>query len=753
MKRDKKISDKDRKMKKKLKVNLDEKSEKGLEENSTENEKKRSIVLPVIILIVGFAVGAFFYTNKSDGANVINKYYDFLRNKEYDKMYDLVDTSLSKDEFTSRVKNIYEGIEIQDIKISIIGNTYIENQNILNESNNLNNNENKNTLTIERNGDNSVNQVIQENQTEQLASVTYNVNAKCVAGELKFTRTSEIIKKDGKVKIKWSSADIYPDLQDNEKIRVRSVDAKRGAILDRNGYSLAKDSEAYLAELVVDKVDPTTDYNNLSKLTGVDVNTLKSEVNKKKADKNSQNDGNNNIKDEVNNKINNDNQKENQGDSTSDGYIKLKKFSKDDQDLKNKLLKIKGVLIVDTKTREYPRGEAFSALIGYVQDDDGKAGVEKQFNDRLKAKDGCEIYIEDGNGKIKKTIVKTNPEDGEDIKLTIDAMAQEKIYSKFKDDKSTAVSINYKTGEILALVSTPSYDNNLFSLGMTADEWNKLQNDEKAPMYPRFLATYVPGSSIKPIVAAIGLETNSLKPDDDFGNYGLKWQKDKKWKDFYITTLNENRGENTTNNLRNALIYSDNIYFAQAALKIGKENLCNGFNKFGFNENVDFIQNIQTSEYGEISNEKDLASTGYGQAKLLVNPIFMASIYSCFANDGNMIKPYIEFEKNDKNKVKIYKSNVINSENANIIKDDLIQAVKDGTGKDANIDGKTIAGKTGTAEIKASKNDKTGTEIGWFDAFDEDGNLIISMVENVENRGGSNYVVKKVAQIFDTMVK
>ena len=128
-----------------------------------------------------------------------------------------------------------------------------------------------------------------------------------------------------------------------------------------------------------------------------------------------------------------------------------------------------------------------------------------------------------------------------------------------------------------------------------------------------------------------------------------------------------------------------------------------------------------------------------------------------------MIKPYIEFEKNDKNKVKIYKSNVINSENANIIEDDLIQVVKDGddliqvvkdgTGKDANIAGKTIAGKTGTAEIKASKNDKTGTEIGWFDAFDEDGNLIISMVENVENRGGSNYVVKKVAEIFDTMVK
>lgn len=753
MKKDKKITDKDGKFKKKLNVNLDENSEENLEKNLNDNEEKRSIVFPVIILIVGFVLGAFLYTNKSDGANVINKYYDFLRNKEYDKMYDLVDTSLSKDEFINRVKNIYEGIEIQDIKISIIGNTFINNKNTINEDNSESqrsfilgstetNNVNNNASIIEENGDGSVNETIQEIQTEELPSVTYNVNAKCVAGELKFTRTSEIIKKDGKVKIKWSSADIYPDLQDNEKIRVRKVDAKRGAILDRNGYTLAKDSDAYLAELVVDKVDSSTDFNNLSKLTGVDVNTLKSEVNNKKSE--------NNIKDDSKK---DGSEKGNQEDKISGVYIKLKKFSKDDQDLKNKLLRIKGVLIVDTKTREYPRGEAFSAMIGYAQDNDGKAGVEKQFNDRLKAKDGCEIYIEDSNGNIKKTISKMDPKDGEDIKLTVDAMIQEKVYSKFKDDKSAVVYINYKTGEILSLVSTPSYDNNLFSLGMTEEEWNKLQNDGNASMYPRFLATYVPGSSIKPIVAAIGLETNSFKPDDDFGNYGLKWQKDKEWKDFYITTLYENRGENTTNNLRNALVYSDNIYFAQAALKIGKDKLCDGFNKFGFNESVNYIQGIQTSEYGEISNEKDLASTGYGQGKLLVNPILMASIYSCFANVGNMVKPYIEFEKNDKNRIKTYKSNVINSENANIIKDDLIQVVKEGTGKGANIDGKTIAGKTGTAEIKASKDDKTGTEIGWFDAFDEDGNLIISMVENVEKKGGSNYVVKKVAEIFDTMVK
>ena len=135
VKKDKKNTDKDGKFKKNLKVNLDENSEENLEKNLNDNEEKRSIVFPVIILIVGFVLGAFLYTNKSDGANVINKYYDFLRNKEYDKMYDLVDTSLSKDEFINRVKNIYEGIEIQDIKISIIGNTFINNQNTINEDN------------------------------------------------------------------------------------------------------------------------------------------------------------------------------------------------------------------------------------------------------------------------------------------------------------------------------------------------------------------------------------------------------------------------------------------------------------------------------------------------------------------------------------------------------------------------------------------------------------------------------------------
>ena len=722
-----------------------------------EKQEKRTHlpIVPTLVLILGFAIGAFLYTNKSDGANVVKKYYSLLGEKNYDQMYELVDTDLSKEDFVNRVKNIYEGIEFSNAKVSIMGNSHLEQENTTQEnstktikifgSKNSNNGsgvteesqDNNNSINSEntqenldsskeQNDNESANNTKDQNNNGGLnssnQSVTYSVSAKSVAGEIKFTRTSEIVNVDGKAKIKWSSSDIFPDLEDDEKVRVRKISAKRGTIFDRNGYTLAKDSDAYIAKLVPSKVTENTDFSKLSELSEIDKETLKKQVNEEKK------------------RLETSNQSEN--------YIRLKKFSKDDQDLKNKFLQIKGVLITDEKSREYPRGEAFSLLLGYVQDAEGKDGIEKEFNNTLKEKEGSEIYIEDKNGNIKKSIAKIDAKDGEDVKLTIDAKVQEKIYNEFKDEKSAVVNINYKTGEILALVSTPSYDNNLFSLGMSESEWDKLKNDVSTPLYSRFLGTYVPGSSIKPVVAAIGLEENSISPDEDFGKYGLKWQKDESWGDFYITTLNEDRGENTENNLKNAIAFSDNIYFAKVALKIGKESLCAGFNKFGFNENLNFVSNMQKSTYGEISTEKDLASTGFGQGNLLVNPIMMASIYSSFANEGSMIKPYIEYEKEEKNRVKYYKENVISKENANIIKEDLKQVVQIGTAKVAKDIGKNLYGKTGTAEIKASKKDKDGSEIGWFDMFDEDGNLIVTMCENVEKKGGSNYVVKKVCNIL-----
>ena len=440
-----------------------------------------------------------------------------------------------------------------------------------------------------------------------------------------------------------------------------------------------------------------------------------------------------------------------------DTFVPLRKISKDEQELKNKLLKVKGILIIDEKERVYPYNEATSILTGYAQEGEGKTGLEYAYNDRLKGYDGTEIYISDENGNKIKTIAKKDAKNGENIKTTIDAKLQKEIYEQFKEDSGASVVLNYNTGEVLALVSTPSYDANDMALGVTNEEWNEIQNDEEKPMYNRYLGTYAPGSSLKPIVGAIGLKTNTFTKDEDFGRSGTKWQNNNNWGNLYVTTLATYEGNA---NLQNALIHSDNIYFAKAALKIGKTNLKKGLDEFGFNSKIDFVQDMEKSTYGEMNSEAEIANSGYGQDKLLVNPIHMAMMYSSFANKGNMVRPYIERNKNNTkenitNSVNqeiensYYKKGVISEEIANIIKEDLIKVVEEGTGKEAKIEGKTIAGKTGTAEIKDNQEDKNGTEIGWFNAFDEEGLLIVSMVEDVKDLGGSHYLLPKVKSVFE----
>ena len=549
---------------------------------------KKLIIFPLLLLVASFILGTYLYSNRTDGAIALKEYFNYLSNREYEKLYDMVDTELSKEEFISRVQNIYEGIEAKDISITVVSNSTkgIINSNSTNEK--------------EENGE---------------VTITYNVSMETLAGNINFTNKSSMIKKDGQYKIKWKSSDIFPDLDEDEKVRVVTLESERGIIYDRNGKAIAKEGKAYSIGLVPGKMNETTDVRKIAELLGIDEGTINDSLNASYVQENT--------------------------------FVPLRKISKEKQELKNELLRIKGIMVTDVDVRIYPYKEATSIMTGYVQDKDGKSGLEYAFNDTLKGTDGVEIYI-DKDGTNSKTLIKKDKKDGKDVKLTIDVDLQNKIYEQYKDDLGATVSMNYNTGEILALVSTPSYDANEFSLGITDSEWEKLQNDEMKPMYNRYLTTYAPGSSMKPIIGAIGLETNSFTAEEDFGRSGTKWQNDSSWKNLYVTTLEEYSGEA---NLQNALVYSDNIYFAKAALKIGKTNLQMWLRKFGFNEKVEFVQDIATSTYGSLNSDASIANTGYGQAEVLVNPILMASIYSSFANGGNMMKPYIQLENDEKNKI------------------------------------------------------------------------------------------------------
>ena len=178
----------------------------------------------------------------------------------------------------------------------------------------------------------------------------------------------------------------------------------------------------------------------------------------------------------------------------------------------------------------------------------------------------------------------------------------------------------------------------------------------------------------------------------------------------------------------------------------------NGLKKLKFGENINFTLSLAKSQYsnsGNISNEKILADSGYGQGEVLVNPIHMASIYSAFANEGNMLKPFLEFNQNSE--VEYLVEGAFTAEAANVIKDDLIQVVENGTAKDMKVAGRTIAGKTGTAELKASK-DAQADVLGWFNCFTTDTNgeqlLIVSMLENARSLNGSHYLISKIKTLF-----
>ena len=676
--------------------------------------KKIIIIVISIILILAISVGigiTIYFNNKPKNKpeDVLQTFASYINDKKYEDMYSLLSSkskaNISEEDFIKRNKNIYEGIEAENFSVDILS---IENEN-------------------------------------KLAKVTYKNSMDTMSGHVDFTNTVTLeLNEEKEYKIDWTSNLIFPKLNTEDKVRVKTIEAKRGSILDRNGEYLATNGVASKIGLVPGKMSDNReeDIAKIAELLNMTSDGINSELSASYV--------------------------------KADTFVPLKTVGKNEMELKNKLLEIKGIKIIDADERIYPQGVSTSQLVGYIQPINaeelkekakdgytssskiGKYGLERAYESTLRAVNGSEIYIEDANGNKKTSIAKQEQKDGQDVKLTIDSKLQQTVYEQFKDDKSAVVVMNPKTGEVLALASCPSFDSNDFSLGMTTADYKNLTENPDNLLYNRYLATYAPGSSFKPIIGAIGLTTGAFSADDDFGRSGTKWQNDSSWGDFYITTLSTYNGPA---NLKNALIHSDNIYFAKAALKIGGKNLINSLKNIGFGQQIEFPQTISKSSYSNsesFTNETQLANSGYGQGEVLVNPIHMAMMYSAFVNEGNMIMPYLEYKENASSQTaKYYKENAFSKEAANEVRDGLIQVVENpsGTAHSAKIEGKTIAGKTGTAEIKQSKDDTEGTEIGWFNAFnvgesDESLLLVVSMVENVKGKGGSHYLLPKVRAIF-----
>lgn len=447
-------------------------------------------------------------------------------------------------------------------------------------------------------------------------------------------------------------------------------------------------------------------------------------------------------------------------------FVPVIMIAKDDERLEP-LLQITGVTYTEADARIYPYKEATAHLTGYIQelseeelkekeeagyspgDIIGKSGLEQEFEQKLRGNDGGRIYIVDENGDEKQEIIKTEPIDGETIQLTIDSQLQKKMYEQFGEDVGTAAAIDPRTGEVLSLVSSPAYDPNDFVLGLSNEKWQALNEDPNKPLVNRFAQTFAPGSVFKPITGAIALESGKITPSSTVNVDGLTWQKDESWGDYYVKRVSE---MSTPVNLEKALIYSDNIYFAQTALSIGEEEFITKSKDFGFGERLPIEYPIKTSQLvnDRFENDIQIADTGYGQGAIEMSILHTAIAFTPFLNDGNLIAPKL-VEDESSTEANVWHANIVSSETASLINGALIQVVESpsGTAHAAKTPDRKLAGKTGTAELKMRQAEK-GKENGWFVAYDsEKQDLLIAMlIENVEERGGSGYVVKQVRNLF-----
>ena len=698
-----------------------------MKKGKSRHKRKKSRLLWIAIAVIGMAaitvavcVAGMF--KKEDvwktPEELLVEYMNHIPAQEYEQMYAMLHIeasgNVSQEDFIKRNSAIYEGIEIQNMAVEIIA------------------------------------------YDEEQLTVTYQTSFDTVAGEISFEKSAFFLEGEDGYKLVWDNSLIFPNLASTDKVRVSTTQANRGEILDRNGRVLAGKGTASSVGIVPGKLENREEA--IAKIAELLETT--SEVIEKKLSAQW-------VKDDSFVPIKTIPRVE---------EIELLKVEPDEDVLKEKerhesLLAIPGVMISDVEVREYSLGEAAAHLVGYVQSvtaEDleehagegytansviGRSGMEGLFEKELKGQNGCRIYIVNSEGKEKEELACILVQHGQDIKLTIDASLQIALYEQFQEDKSCSVAMNPYTGEVLALVSTPSYDNNDFIMGLSSEQWTALNDDEDKPMYNRFRQVWCPGSTFKPVTAAVGLESGAIDPNEDYGNVGLSWQKDASWGSYYVTTLHAYEPVI----LENALIYSDNIYFAKAALKIGYEEMESSLTQLGFNAELPFEIKMAKSQYSNsesIETEIQLADSGYGQGQVLVNPLHLACIYSAFCNEGNIIKPYLVYQ--NEVSAEYWISGAFSSETASRVLEGTKKVVNDshGTGYAAHRDDIVLAGKTGTAEIKASKDDTSGTELGWFAVFTAEKTverpiLIISMVEDVKGRGGSGYVVKKDSLVLE----
>jgi penicillin-binding protein 2 len=562
------------------------------------------------------------------------------------------------------------------------------------------------------------------------------------------------------------SYDTFKNKSENNNIKFLVIPPLRGNFLDRNNVKLTNNRKSYDVFLYRDKKNATQeeDINNIIEILKLD--DEKQSKMRKQLKKN-----------------------QNQTAISILNNLTWEKLA----DIETNSYKLKNISIEEGNIREYLYPEEAAHITGYVSNPNdkdiaqfsktlskdillnpnfkiGKNGLELIFNFELTGKSGYKKIEVNVNNTPLREIEKKTPEAANDIRLTIDINLQKYIFSKVKDKRAGIVVLDIKTGEVLAMVSSPSFNGNQFVDGISNNYWNELLNDPRKPLYNKTITgLYAPGSTFKPIVALAALETDVIDEKKTYRCPGkIKLGK------IEMSCWVKKHGHGTLNVIE-ALERSCNVFFINLGINTGINKIFEVASSLGIGENFDlklneFRNGVLPNKdwkykiYKDVWVKGDTANISIGQGFLLVNPLQMAVMVSRIANNGYAIKPYLiynDVEKQNYNKIVFELDPLFKQKNVDIVKKGMYEVVngKHGTVswiKFKNKEKYGIAGKTGTAQVIATnfreemEEQPEGIEEqfknhGWFVGFAPFENPKYGIAVLIEHGGGGSVAAAPVA--------
>lgn len=664
-------------------------------------KKSLFVVLIIFLLLAGTSCDE----EKHDPLATYTSYKAAFAAMDYGAMYDYLDSSskskMAKEEYVELYQGFYGAISVTEASVA----------------------DRMEDLDLQRKA-----------AGEETFRVPVDISLITGIGVKKFSTDIKLVKepdKDGNPNFLVSFAldQVYEGFRSTDKILEQEVGPERGRILDRNMKVLAEDGDVIWIGMIPGQFGNAREksIDALSAAFGVARKYITGRL------------GLSWVKPET--------------------FVDMIKVSMDDKAAVEALVVANsGITYRITRDRIYPYGEAAAHLTGYVglatreeyailkplgypvTAKAGRSGLELIYEEELRGRKGTEKVLVDKDGNLKEVLSNDHNNRGRDIVLTIDIDQQLKLYGTMSGDNGAASIVNFKDGEILALVSLPSYDPNRMILGHTEAYYDNLLKDPGKPLLNRFTKLYPPGATIAPLVSASAIDTGSPAASFISEVSGTSWQKEPAWGSYFIRRAAD---PGAPVDLEKALISSDNIFLAQMALKLGEKEFIEALQRFGTGEDHDAtfdFQKSQVANLGVMNSEILLADSGYGQGQVLFNSLTLPRALTAIADGGNLKGLRLV-----KDAATTEIRNILSPETADRILELMRKSVDDpsGTGNAAFIEGRAIAGKTGVAEVGTGA---ARTRYGWFTAIDlDEGSPYIAtvMVEGLGDRG-PGYAAGKV---------